>query len=134
MSYEDKRAIAKASGEEISEYTEWMRAMVEQALLVAKQALEEDHFPFPKGNAPTGAFACAVVGLHGSNAPWPKADRDGDVAVSGFAACRTAHLVWAKVKLTWMHHEKDNAQHLREYASWALGATSTLPSPTGTPT
>ena len=90
--HEDKRAIAKARGEEISEYTEWMRAMVEQALLVAKQALEEDDFPFPTGNAPTGAFARAVVGPHGSSAPWPKADRDGDVAVSGFAARRAAHL------------------------------------------
>ena len=53
--HEDKRAIAgaiaKARGEEISEYTEWMRAMVEQALLVAKQALEEDDFLFPTGNA-----------------------------------------------------------------------------------
>jgi hypothetical protein len=55
--HEDKRAIAKARGEEISEYTEWMRAMVEQALLVAKEALEKGDFPFPTGNAPTGAFA-----------------------------------------------------------------------------
>ena len=60
--HEDKRAIAKARGEEISEYTEWMRAMVSQALLVAKEALEEDDFPFPAGNAPTGAFTRAVVG------------------------------------------------------------------------
>ena len=36
--HEDKRAIAKARGEEISEYTEWMRAMVSQFLLVAKEA------------------------------------------------------------------------------------------------
>ena len=116
--HEDKRAIAKARGEEISEYTEWMRAMVSQALLVAKEALEEDDFPFPTGNAPTGAFSRAVVGPHGSNAPWPKADRDGDVAVSGFAARRAAHLVWAKAKLAWMRHEKDKARHPREYASW----------------
>ena len=114
----DKRAIAKARGEEISEYTEWMRAMVEQALLVAKEALEEDDFPFQMGNALTGPFARTVMGPHGSNTPWPKADRDGDVAVSGFAAHCAAHLVWAKAKLTWMHHEKDKARHLREYASW----------------
>ena len=90
--HEDKRAIAKARGEEISEYTEWMRAMVSQALLVAKEALEEDAFPFPTGNAPTGAFARAVVGQHGSDAPWPKADRDGDVAVSGFVARRAPEI------------------------------------------
>ena len=95
-----------------------MRAMVEQALLVAKEALEEDDFPFPTGNAPTGPFARAVVGPHGSNAPWPKADRDGDVAVSGFAARCAAHLVWAKAKLAWMRNEKDKARHPRDYASW----------------
>ena len=43
--HEDKRAIAKARGEEISEFTEWMRAMVEQALLVAKEAPEEGDVP-----------------------------------------------------------------------------------------
>ena len=79
--HEGKQAIVKARGEEISEFTEWMRAMDEQPL-VAKEALTEDDFPFPTGNAPTGPFARAVVGPHGSNAPWPKADRDGDVAVS----------------------------------------------------
>ena len=114
--HEDKRAIAKAREEEISEYTEWMRAMVEQALLVAKEALED--FPFPMGNVPTSLFARTVVGPHGSNAPWPKADRDGDVAVSGFAARHTAHMVLAKAKLAWMCHEKNKARHPREYASW----------------
>ena len=74
--------MRKPEGEEISEYTEWMRAMVDQVLLVAKQALEEDDFLFPTGNAPTGGFARAVVGPHGLNTPWPKADHNGDVAIS----------------------------------------------------
>ena len=115
--HEDKWAIAKARGEEISKYTEWMRAMGLQALLVAKEALEEDDFLFLMGNVPTGAFVRTVVGLHGSNTPWPKADHDGDVAVSGFAACCAAHLAWAKVKLRWMCNKKDKARHPRDNAS-----------------
>ena len=134
--HEDKRAIAKARGEEISEYTEWMRAMVEQALLVAKEALEEDDFPFQMGNALTGPFARTVMGPHGSNTPWPKADRDGDVAVSGFAAHCAAHLVCPRRSspgCTMRRTRPGTSGNMR--AGWAtLGATSMLPSPTGTPT
>ena len=59
--HEDKRAIARARGEEISEYTEWMRAMVEQALLVAKQALEEDGFGGRAATAGRGGSASSTV-------------------------------------------------------------------------